>query len=203
MKRLLIGSSCFARCLLSPPSPARSSTAPPGKPQAGATVTLLQMGQAGLEPVDRSEGRRAGQIHHRPDRAQGPHSCCAAIIDGVTYNHMLPPGQPANGITLDVYNASKHPGDAKVSKHMILFQPHGQADGGERDLHRRQRRQDRLERSRHGTLHFYLPAAAKDKRGERHARPTACRSAPTREDQSGRTSTRSISPSSPARRAST
>ena len=32
----------------------------------------------------------------------------------------------SENITLDVYNASKQPGAAKVSKHMILFQPEGQ-----------------------------------------------------------------------------
>ncbi len=39
------------------------------------------------------------------------------------YYHVLPPGTPATGIALDVYNASKKAGEAKVSKHMILFQP--------------------------------------------------------------------------------
>jgi hypothetical protein len=45
--------------------------------------------------------------------------------DGVGYIHMLPPGSASTGLTLDVYNSSRQPGDAKVSKHMILFQPSG------------------------------------------------------------------------------
>src|SRR5262249_5800101 len=45
--------------------------------------------------------------------------------DGVTYNHMLPPGSPTNSLTIDVYSASKQPGSAKVSKHMLLFEPSG------------------------------------------------------------------------------
>ena len=43
---------------------------------------------------------------------------------------VLVPGTAAEGITLDIYNASKQPGDAKVSKHMILFQPSGLTQHG-------------------------------------------------------------------------
>ena len=53
------------------------------------------------------------------ENAGGPH----ALKYGVTYNHVLVPGTPTEGITLDIYNASKEAGGAKVSKHMILFEP--------------------------------------------------------------------------------
>jgi hypothetical protein len=44
---------------------------------------------------------------------------------GVTYTQMLPPGAPATGISMVVYDASKQPGEAKITKHMLLFQPSG------------------------------------------------------------------------------
>jgi carboxypeptidase family protein len=95
-----------------------------GKPQQGATVVLYKLGmQNGLELIDQVKSGADGSftINQTP---QGPHLVRTAF-DGVTYNHMLPPGQPTTGLTIDVYNASKTPGAAKVGKHMILLEPSG------------------------------------------------------------------------------
>jgi Carboxypeptidase regulatory-like domain len=95
-----------------------------GKPQAGATVALYQLATAtGLSLIDQAKSDAQGNftINQTP---RGPHLIRTAF-DGVTYNHMLPPGQPTTGIAIEVYNASKQPGGAKVSKHMILFEPSG------------------------------------------------------------------------------
>src|SRR5438132_7868533 len=94
------------------------------KPQAGATVALYKLGtQTGLEMIDQVKSDAQGNfnINQTP---QGPHLIRTAF-DGVTYNHMLPPGTPSTGIAIEVYNASKQPGGAKVSKHMILLEPAG------------------------------------------------------------------------------
>ena len=93
-----------------------------GKPQAGATVALYRLAtRTGLELIDQVKSDAQGNftINQTP---QGPHLIRTAF-DGVTYNHMLPPGQPTTGIPIEVYNASKQPGNAKVSKHMILLEP--------------------------------------------------------------------------------
>ena len=74
-----------------------------GKPQAGATVALYQLAtQTGLSLVDQAKSDAQGNftINQTP---QGPHLIRTAF-DGVTYNHMLPPGQPTTGIALEVYN---------------------------------------------------------------------------------------------------
>jgi hypothetical protein len=92
------------------------------KPQAGATVGLYKLGtRNGLELIDQAKTDSAGAFTIN-QTVQGPHLIRTAW-DGVTYNHMLPPGQPTTGLALDVYNASKQPGAAKVGKHMILFEP--------------------------------------------------------------------------------
>ena len=62
-------------------------------------------------------------INESPDAAKP--NMIRTTYQGVGYIHMLPPGSPATGLTLDVYESSKQPGAAKVSKHMILFQPAG------------------------------------------------------------------------------
>jgi hypothetical protein len=93
-----------------------------GKPQAGATVALYKLGaQTGLELI--AQAKSDAQGNFRIDQTPvGPHLVRTAF-DGVTYNHMLPPGQPTAGLAIEVFNASKQPGAAKVSKHMILFEP--------------------------------------------------------------------------------
>lgn len=95
-----------------------------GKPQAGATVGLYTMGnQDGLELVDQAKSDAAGKFAIKQS-LQGP-LLIRTAFSGVTYNHMLPPGTPTSGLSLDVYDASKQPGAAKVDKHMILFEPNG------------------------------------------------------------------------------
>jgi hypothetical protein len=38
---------------------------------------------------------------------------------------MLPPGSAMSGISLDVFNSSKQPGAARISRHFLIFQPNG------------------------------------------------------------------------------
>ena len=173
-----------------------------GKPQAGATVALYKLGtQIGLELIDQAKSDAQGNftINQTP---QGPHLIRTAF-DGVTYNHMLPPGRPTTGIPIEVYNASKQPGEAKVAKHMILFEPSARAGRGQRDLPLQERRQDGLERSgqRHAEI---LPARGREqarREGDR-ARRHAARRAGEQDGQAG-CAARWISPSSPATRGST
>jgi len=131
-----------------------------GKPQAGATVGLNKLGQNGIELIDQAKSDAQGNFTINQE-IRGPHLLRTAF-DGVTYNHMLPPGSQTNGIKIDVYNASKDPGSAKVTKHMLLFEPTGTElvvnetllysnDGKtawNNDL---------------GTMRFFLPAGAKGK----------------------------------------
>jgi len=94
-----------------------------GKPQAGATVGLNRLGGNGIELIDQAKSDAQGNFTINQE-VQGPHLIRTAY-DGITYNHMLPPGSPTTNLTLDVFNASKEPGAAKVSKHMMLFEPNG------------------------------------------------------------------------------
>jgi hypothetical protein len=95
-----------------------------GKPQQGATVAFYRVATAtGPELVEQAKSDAEGHftINQTP---QGP-SLIRTAFDGVTYNHMLPPGRPTTGLTIEVYNSSKSQGGAKVAKHMILFEPSG------------------------------------------------------------------------------
>ena len=138
-----------------------------GQPQAGITVTLLKMGASGPEPAGQVKADAQGKFS--VDAAvQGP-TLVRATLDGVTYNHVLVPGTPSEGITLEIYNASKEPGGAKVSKHMILFEPTGEQMVVNEAFIVSNTGKTAWNDPGNGTLHFYLPPTVK---GEVHVSAT-------------------------------
>ncbi|MEZ5356107.1 MAG: hypothetical protein R2762_26020 [Bryobacteraceae bacterium] len=94
-----------------------------GKPQQNVTVTLYKVGQDGPEALESVKSAADGKFAI-DKTVTGPHLVQAAF-DGVTYNHMLFPGRPSEGIQLDVYNATTKQGAAKVNTHMILLESDG------------------------------------------------------------------------------
>ena len=130
-----------------------------GKPQAGATVALYQLATAtGPQLVDQAKSDSQGNFTINQS-LQGPQLIRTAF-DGVTYNHMLTPGQPTSGIAIDVYNASKQPGGSKVTKHMILFEPgQGQVAVTETYLLKNDGKTSWND-PEGGTLKFFLPPGA-------------------------------------------
>ena len=134
-----------------------------GKPQPGATVALNKLGQQlGIEMIDQAKSGPDGSFTINQDiGGSGPTPyLIRAAYDGVTYNLMIPPGSPTTGLKVEVYNASKQPGAAKVSKHMVLFQPGGgQMTVNETYLFDNPG-QTAWNDPGTGTLHFFLPAAA-------------------------------------------
>jgi hypothetical protein len=134
-----------------------------GKPQPGATVALNKLATAtGIELVEQAKSGPDGSftLNQTP---QGPHVIRTAF-DGVTYNHMLPPGAPTTNLRLEVYNASKTPGEAKVAKHMILFEPaQGQMTVNETMLLTNTGKTAWNDNSGGGTVQFFLPSGANGK----------------------------------------
>src|ERR1043166_6214905 len=83
-----------------------------GKPQANATVTLYKVGGNGPESIQSVKSGPDGKFLITAD-AQGPRLVQAAF-DGAVYNHMIPPGFPATGVTINVFESSNKPGLAHV-----------------------------------------------------------------------------------------
>ena len=134
-----------------------------GKPQPGATVVLNLLAQQGITMIDQAKSDAQGNFTINQDLPPGGPSLLRTAFDGVTYNHMLPPGSATSGITVDVYNSSSNPGAAKVSKHMLLFEPsNGQMVVNETYLYVNNGA-TAWNDSDHGTLHFYLPPGANGK----------------------------------------
>lgn len=130
-----------------------------GQPQSGATVTLYKLGQAGMESVESVKSGAQGKFHI-DQTPQGPHLIQTAF-DGVTYNHMLPPGSSSTGLALDVYNSSKQPGAARISRHFLIFQPSGAQMSVSEGFIFNNSGSTTYNDPDGGTLKFYLPAAAK------------------------------------------
>jgi len=130
-----------------------------GQPQPGATVTLYKLGQAGMESVESVKSAAGGKFHI-DQTPQGPHLIQTAF-DGVTYNHMLPPGSATSGLSLDVYNSSKQPGAARIARHFVILQPNGaQLSVNEGFIFNNDGKMTYNDPDG-GTVKFYLPAAAK------------------------------------------
>lgn len=127
-----------------------------GKPQAAATVTLFRVGQNGPEMIESVKSGADGKFALLQD-LPGPRLLQAAF-DGVTYNHMLPPGAPSAGITIDVYPSSTRPGQARVQEHMMLVEPsNGQLAVSESFVYNNPGQSTWNDPAR-GTLQFFLPA---------------------------------------------
>src|ERR1044071_187796 len=132
-----------------------------GQPQPGATVALNKLGQNGIELIDQAKSDAQGHftIHQTP---QGSPYLLRTVYQGVSYNHMLPPGSPTTGVAVDVYNASPAPGEAQVSKHMILFEPTG-GQVAVSETYLVSNTGKTAWNSDRGTVQFFLPAGANGK----------------------------------------
>jgi hypothetical protein len=131
------------------------------KPQAGAVVGLYKLDESGPELVGQTKSDAQGAFTI-DQNLQGP-GLIRAALDGVTYTQTLQPGAPATGIALDVYNASQQPGEAKITKHMLLFEPSGaQMTVSETYLVTNTGKTAWNDPAK-GAVRFYLPPGAKGK----------------------------------------
>ncbi|HEX3879897.1 MAG TPA: carboxypeptidase-like regulatory domain-containing protein [Bryobacteraceae bacterium] len=130
-----------------------------GQPQPNATVTLTRMGgDGGLQPAGETRTGPDGKFSFA-EPLQGP-TLIRAAYNSVTYSRMLPPGTPGTNLTLDVYESSKNAGNAKVSKHMILFEPAGsEMSVNETFIYANEGKTTWADPA-NGTLKFYLPPGA-------------------------------------------
>jgi hypothetical protein len=131
-----------------------------GQPQSNVAITVSKM-NAGTGMLSDNAGSAKSDAQGKfafPTSVDGP-TLLRASWDGVTYSHMLPPGTPSSGITVEVFNSSKTPGASKVDKHMLLFEPAaGEMTVNETFLVKNDGATTWND-PKDGTLHFYLPAS--------------------------------------------
>lgn len=130
-------------------------------PQAGVQVTAIKMGGSGPEPVESVKTDATGKFTLNAAVGDVPLMLQAAF-DGVNYNKMLSPGMPSSGVNLVVYSSDNKPGTAKVTQHMILFEPvDGKLVVSENIIYQNSGTRSYTDSA--GTLKFYLPPEAAGK----------------------------------------
>ncbi len=128
-----------------------------GKTQGNSTVTLFKLGGAGPESLESVKTGPDGKFTFAQN-LEGP-GMVQAVNEGVVYIRMLPPGMPRNNIQVDVYSASRAPGDAKLSQHMVLFEAAGERLNVSENFLFSNPGQTAYNDPANGTLRFYVPPA--------------------------------------------
>jgi hypothetical protein len=140
-----------------------------GSPQANATVTLYKLGDAGMESIETVKSDAQGRFRiNRP--VDGPHLLQAAW-DGVTYNHMLPPGSSTSGVEVEVYNATRDAKVAEATTHMILYEPAANELAVNESIVFHNNSLFSLNNPESGTLRIFLPPQAGGKASVRATAP--------------------------------
>lgn len=134
-----------------------------GQPQANISVTLMTMGAAGPEATGGGKTDAQGKFSLDGAPSAGGPTLLRATVDGVTYTKVVPPGTPTEGLTLEVYNASKERGTAKISKHLIFFDPSPQGLTVNEAYLFNNEGKTAWNDPATGTLQFYLPPGADGK----------------------------------------
>ena len=93
-----------------------------GRPLGSTSVSLVQPGQNGMQPLGEASSGPDGKFRFDQAVQNGP-VLLQVTYKGVTYNRMLPPGTPTSGIDLEVYDSSSDSAIAKASRDMILLEP--------------------------------------------------------------------------------
>jgi hypothetical protein len=130
-----------------------------GQPQPGATVTLYKITQAGPEAMTSIKSAAGGKFD-MPDTPQGGPHMLQTAFGGITYNKMLPPGRPTTDLTVDVFNPSAKPDNAKVATHMILLEPDGMKLHVNESVIWRNEGNTAFYDEKNGTMRFFLPPGA-------------------------------------------
>ena len=131
-----------------------------GKVQEGATVTLIKLG-GGMETVASSKSDAQGKFALAQDLQAGTPYLVQTLYQGVTYNKAIPPGSPATGLEVDVYDSSPKGSDAKVVQHMVLFEPSGTDVTVNETIIYSNTGKTTFDDPANGTFRFYLPPETK------------------------------------------
>ena len=131
-----------------------------GKPAPDVAVMLLRLGDGGMMPVGTVKSGPDGKFEFKQG-VDGP-MLMQAVFDGINYNKMLRPGDPASNVELEIFNTTNKATDAKIVQHMMLVEPNdGKISINESIIFRNAGKLTYTDPV-NGTFRFYLPPEAKD-----------------------------------------
>ncbi len=131
-----------------------------GKPQANAVVTLFKLTQAGPQLVEAAKTDAQGRFATKQDAGPGP-LLVETGYQGVSYNHMLPPGMPRSNVSLSVFDSTKDAAVAPVTQHIVILEPSGDQVGVTETYFFKNDGKLTYYDPQNGTLRFFAPGAAK------------------------------------------
>lgn len=130
------------------------------QPAPGVSVTLLKPGQGGMRVLGTTKTDPQGRFAFAHDEPGGGPQLLQASFDGVNYNKLLTPADPASGVALNVFAVTKSPALAHVAQRMLLIEPAtSQIAINETVIVDNQSKQT-YNNPAVGGLQFYLPPAA-------------------------------------------
>ena len=131
-----------------------------GQPAAGVEITLIQAGQGGMKPVAAVKSGADGRFDlPAREAAAGTVSLLQANYQGVTYNRMLPPNAPSQGLEVGVFDTTADTAAAQVGQHMMVIE-HVPGELRVNETIMLQNASQRTLANPKGTLRFFLPPAA-------------------------------------------
>ena len=133
-----------------------------GKPQPSVIVTLVQPSQAGMTTIGSVRSDATGNFKIDKEISPGP-ALLQAIYQGAMYTVALPPGTPASGVRVDVFDSTQKPGTATLTERMILIEPSSSDLKVDEIVQFKNGSNLTFQDPVHGSLEFYLPPTAAGK----------------------------------------
>ncbi len=133
-----------------------------GKPQPSVVISLVQPGSRGMQTLASVKSDAEGKFKIDKEFPPGP-ALLQGLHQGATYNLMLTPGAPTNGLRLNVYDSTSKPAAAKVEQHMVLIEPSASALQVSETLLCKNDTNTTYQDPSKGSVQFYLPQGADGK----------------------------------------
>ena len=92
------------------------------RPQSGVEITLVQPGANGMQQLGMATSGADGKFKIDAIIPPGP-GLVQATYSGVTYNKIITPGMPTNGVEVQVFDSAKTANIAKAAEHLMLIEP--------------------------------------------------------------------------------
>jgi hypothetical protein len=134
-----------------------------GKPQPGVAITLVRPGQKGMESVGSTTSDAQGHFRFESAESGGGPQLLQGTYKSVSYNKMLTPDVPSNGVELKVFEASKSPASAKISQHMLVVEPSTNQIGVSETIILQNDGNTTYSNDELGGIRFFLPPGANGK----------------------------------------
>jgi hypothetical protein len=133
-----------------------------GKPQPAVIVSLVQPGSKGMQTLASVKSNAEGKFQIDKEVPPGP-ALLQGLHQGATYNLLLAPGGPTNGLKLNVYDSTAKPSAAHVAQDMVLLEPSASELRVSETVLFQNDSKLTYQDPANGSLRFYLPKAAEDK----------------------------------------